>query len=171
MKRIIFALVTVLIVSAAVFSVLVLRPVPKVKAGHHGCSEATLKGDYGLVGSGWYGTEATPFVPADVSGLVTFDGKADLGGTLYNLVLGGVPAPSAPYTIPTTAYTVSSSCEFTVTFTDPSIFEGTAWFYGTVVDGGGDEVIGNVTGSGHNVTATFKLKKVAAEGEQSETGW
>ena len=54
MKRTIFVLLTMLVVFVAVFSVLVLRPVPKVKATI-GCSNATLFGNYGLVASGFYG--------------------------------------------------------------------------------------------------------------------
>jgi hypothetical protein len=166
MKRVIFALMIVLFVFVAVFGVLVLRPVPKVRAGHHGCSDATLQGNYGLVGSGWYGG-VPPLLPANASAIVNFDGKGGFSGYNIYVVLDGTelttpttPTP-APFGFSGEHYTVNPDCSFSVTFTEPDIFKGEAIINGTVVDTEGDEIIGNVLSKG--TTATFKAKKVPAE--------
>ena len=162
MKRTVLGLATVLIVFAAVFGVLVLRPVPKVRAHHHGCSNAMLFGNYGFVGEGWYLPAASPPEgPANVSALVTFDGKGSVSGTNVHVVLDGTELTTSPYTFSDQPYTVNPDCSFTITFSDPSLFKGEAIINGTVVDSAGDEVIGNVLSSG--TTATFEAKKVPSE--------
>jgi hypothetical protein len=156
MKRTIYALVTVLIVFVAVFGVLVLRPVPKVKAGHHGCSNATLNGSYGLVGSGIYDD-----LPANASAQVNFNGQGQVSGVVDLMTVNG--EYKTDYSFSGITYTVNSTtCAFQVIFTDPSLFSGSATLAGTVVDSG-THVIGNVVGSGYNLTATFDIKKVASE--------
>jgi len=156
MKRTIFAIVTVLVVFMAVFGVLVLRPVPKVKANHHGCSNATLFGNYGLVGSGWYLPDSAPLGPANASAVVTFDGKGGFSGyNVYVVVEGDF---IGPFTFSNETYTVNPDCTFSVTFTEPDIFKGSAIINGTVVDKEGHEIIGNVLASG--TTATWKARKV-----------
>ena len=154
MKRTIIALVTVLVVFLAVFGVLVLRPVPKVKAHHHGCSNATLFGTYGVVGSGWFFPDIAPIEPANASVVVTFDGKGGISG--YNLytVVGGEQA--GPFTFSNETYTVNQDCTFSMTFTQPDV--GQAVMNGTVVDKEGHKIIGNVLATG--TTATWEAKKV-----------
>lgn len=157
MKRTIFGLATLLVVFVVAFTVLVLRPVPKVKA-HRGCSNATLRGDYGLIGTGFYGT-TTP-VPANVSLLLNFDGRGGFSGSSVNFVLDGSPAPGNPYTFSGGTYTVNSDCTYTLSLTD---FDATVSVYGAVVDNGGGEISGNVLSSNTNVTGTIDAKKVASE--------
>ena len=91
MKRTIFALSTILVVFVALFAVLVLRPVPKAKAAT-GCSDATLRGNYGLVASGWYGHVDAPleFLPGNFSMLVSFNGRGGFSGSHLNMVINGV---------------------------------------------------------------------------------
>ena len=161
MKRTVFTLVTVLVVFAVVFGVLVLRPVPQVKAGHHGCSNATLQGEYGLVGSGWYLPASPPEGPANVSALVTFDGKGSVSGTNVHVVLDGTELTTSPYTFSDEPYTVNPDCSFSITFTDPSLFKGEAVINGTVVDKESNQIIGNVLSK--STTATFEAKKVPNE--------
>ena len=165
MKRTIFAFVTVLIVFVAVFGVLVLRPVPKVKAHHHGCSNATLWGNYGLVGSGWYlfglATPALLAGPANASAVITFDGKGGFSGYNLYVVVAGTVIPGGPFTFSNETYTVNTDCTFSATFTESDIFEGSAIINGTVVDNEGNQIIGNLLSSG--TTATWEAKRVPGE--------
>jgi len=170
MKRTIIALATVLIVFVAVFGVLVLRPVPKVRANHHGCSDATLFGNYGFVGSGWYGgavviVSGAPIVvgppPASASALVNFDGKGGFSGSNFHVVLNGSEVTASPFTFSDETYTVNPDCTFSITFTGPPLSKGEAVLTGTVVDKEGGQIIGSLLSSG--ATATFEAKKVPGE--------
>jgi hypothetical protein len=105
MKRTIFALVTILVVFVAVFAVLVLRPVPKVKA-HRGCSTAVLQGNYVLTASGFVGTTA-PFTPLSVVGTMEFDGR---GGVSYSLLAEEATWGVGYATDGSGTYTVDSNC-------------------------------------------------------------
>jgi hypothetical protein len=158
MKRTIFTFVTTFVVFVAVLGVLVLRPVPKVKATT-GCSNKTLSGSYGLVASGsWH--VAGP-VPANYSVLVKFDGKGGFTGSKLNIVADGSPEAGNPYSFTGGKYTVNSDC--TLTFTTPHLaaFDATITSYGIAIDTGGDELAGNVVSSNSNITGTFDAKKVA----------
>ena len=159
MKRTIFALSTILVVFVALFAVLVLRPVAKVKAGQ-GCSNATLRGSYGLVAAGFWHV-AGP-VPSDLSMLIKFDGRGGLSGSSMNIVVDGSPGPGNPYNFAGGTYTVYSDC--TCTFTTPHLaaFNATITGYGIAVDTGGDEFTGNLLSNNSNLTGTFDAKRVAA---------
>jgi len=167
MKRTILGSATVLLVFAAVFAVLVLRPVPKVKAHHGGCSNATLKGDYGLTALGSYVADFPAVYPGSISGILTFDGKGGLSGS--NLFAAAPPltygVTAGPYSFSGQTYTVNSDCSLSVTLT-ADFFSGALDLNGTVVDNGGNEVIGNLF-SKHS-TATFQAKKVAREEREPE---
>ena len=163
MKRTIFALSALLVVFVAVFSVLVLRPVRKVKADHHGCSTATLKGNYGLVGSGWY-WDGSEGLPASLSMTVTFNGTGGVSGADLYTVVAGHPSQT-DQTVSGGTATVASDCSFIVTI--PSLFGATVTAYGTAVDTGGDELTGQLLSSLTNVTATFDAKRIA-EGKREE---
>jgi hypothetical protein len=152
MKRTILALATVLVVFVAVFAVLVLRPVPKVKA-HHGCSNRTLKGDYGFNASGFNSGE-----PATLEGLLNFDGNGNLTGSSLYTVVNGVPDPGNPNSFTGATYTVNSDC--TMTANGISIYSATVTAYGVVVDMGGGEITGDLLSSNQNTTATFDVKRV-----------
>ena len=165
MKRTILALLTVLVVCVAVFSVLVMRPVPKAKAATttFACTNKTLFGTYGLVGSGFYLHDETN-VPGDVSGLVTFNGRGTWSGSTLNIVANGSGLPDNPYYIPTgdatATYTVSPDCSVTLTVTGEFGGSVTVSFYGTIVDPVAGEIVGNILSSNPNVTGTFHATKV-----------
>jgi len=159
MKRTIFVLLTMLVVFVAVFAVLVLRLVPKVKATV-GCSNRMLLGNYGLVAPGFYGV-----VPANFSMLVKFDGKGGFNGSSLNVVNNGVPDGGNPGSFTGGTYTVLSDC--TCTFATPPLpaFGGAIiTAYGIAVDTGCDEVAGNLSSNADNITGTFDAKRVAVGG-------
>ena len=129
MRRTIFALSTVLVVSLAVFALLVLRPVSKVKA-HHGCSNRTLMGAYGvMVSANQEGLAGGPYLNV---GLGEFDGNGNISLTeqyqAYKFQLSG-PGSSSP------TYDVNPDCSVTFTF-----HSGNA--YGSIEDANGNMVDG-----------------------------
>jgi hypothetical protein len=170
MKRTIIVVLSIFVVFVAVFSVLVLRPVHKVKA-HNGCSIASLKGNYGVVGTGFFGgTGATEGPAATFSAVLTFDGEGDFSGnewvTIEDNIVRGYPIIDWSFTGGT--YTVNPDCS--ATFTIPAIrdFGGNLGYgWGSLVDTGGDEIFGNLT-AGPNpltggvgvATATFDAKRI-----------
>jgi preprotein translocase subunit YajC len=155
MKRAIFALAIMLVVFVAVFAVLALRPLPKVKA-HYGCSNATLRGNYGLTASGFFGS-ASPFSPSTVVGLVTFDGHGNLSGDV-NLDGGGHLYGATNFSGVT--YTVSPTCTITTSTID--LYGTNVTLNGTVVDAiGGSEVITDMEApTTQDTTLTVDMKKV-----------
>jgi hypothetical protein len=153
MKRTIFALATILVVFVALFAVLVLRPIPKVKAHHRGCSNRTLMGYYGFNGFGFNSVD-----PATLEGLLYFDGNGNLSGTNFYAVINGVPDPGNPNSFTGATYTVNPNC--TMTASGISIFSATVSAYGVVVDAQNGEVTGDLVSSALNTTATFDVKKV-----------
>jgi len=163
MKRTIFALSTMLVVFVAVFAVLTLRPLPKVKAGNHGCSLSTLNGNYGLVGSGFYnaGSTLSPnWLPATLTMIVTFNGTAAVGGDeLYTMVSGHISHNDI--TVSGGVLTMNSDCSFNVTFPSGLFDASEVILYGSAVDTGGDQVTGQLSASSLNVTGTFDAKRVA----------
>jgi len=159
MKRTIFTFVTTFVVFVAVLGVLVLRPVPKVKATT-GCSDKTLSGSYGLVASGFWHIAGA--VPANFSVLVEFDGKGGFTGSSLNIVVDGSPESGNPYSFTGGKYTVNSDC--TCSFTTPVLaaFDATITSHGIIADTGGDELAGNLESSNSNITGTFTAKRLAA---------
>ena len=132
MKRTIFVLGTLLVVFVTVLAVLVLRPVPKVKA-QPGCSNGTLMGTYGVTVSGFNQADG----PWTVTLLLNFDGKGGLSGTeAYNITKFTLTGPSDNDFTGAT-YTVNQDCSMTFTI-------GTTVGQGAIVRGAGGEVIGEV---------------------------
>ena len=161
MKRTIFALATMLVVFVAVIAVLALRPVRKVKADHHGCTPATLKGSYGLVGSG-FAADATVWFPATVSGVLTFNGAGGVTGADVYTYIGPTQYQSnASFSNGT--YTINPNCSFEIQV--PELFGSpTVYIFGTVVDTGGDELTGQLTNTlttGGTVIGTGDAKRIA----------
>ena len=158
MKRTTFGLATILVVFVTVFAVLVVHPVRTVKA-HHGCSEATLQGNYGVVGSGFIAFGG--WTPLNFSLLVNFDGNGHFRGSSLNFIEGGNTSSDVATSFTGGTYTVNSDC--TCTLTTPAIAGDILEFYGIVVDTGGDEVAGNVydTTEVGEITMTFDAKRVA----------
>jgi hypothetical protein len=154
MKRTIFGLATVLVVFVAVFAVLVLRPVRKVKAGHHRCSERTLSGNYGLSALGIYIGYNRSF-----SMLATFDGKGGFSGSSFDIVDAGFEYIPDSFTGST--YTVNPDCTCTLTIPGPyGPFTTAITLNGIVVDTGGDEVVGSWYETHESTSGSFDMKKV-----------
>jgi hypothetical protein len=151
-----FTLAAILVLFVAVYAVLALRPVPKVKA-HRGCSNATLQGAYGLTAFGAY-SSVSPWSPSTVVGLVTFDGNGHFSGTLTLVGGGHIYTPATTFSGVT--YTVTSSCTITTGEIDLQGTEVT--LNGTVVDAtGGSEVITDMEApSAETTTLTVDMKKV-----------
>jgi len=153
MKRTMFAVASVLIAFVAVFAVLVLRPVPKVKA-HHACSDETLKGPYGWSGFGWWFTGGK-LQPVSLTGQATFDGSGHVSGQ-FDLVLAGTPSGYTPFS---GTYSVDSACAFSAG--GINFDEATLTSNGTVVDAtGGSEVLTDLESTGTNFTMTVEVKKI-----------
>jgi hypothetical protein len=128
MKRTIFAFATVLVVFLAVFAVLVLRPVSKVKA-HQGCSNRTLFGVYGVTSSSAHqngGSETT-------AGLAHFDGDGGWSIT-ENWDLNRFTS-SGPGSATGGTYEVNSDCSVTITSPPPAPF---TYLYGVIVANGSE---------------------------------
>ena len=152
MKRASFVVSTVLVVFVAVFAVLVVHPVRTVKAEQHGCSNRTLFGDYGLVGSG-FALVSGNNKPASLVGSLHFDGKGNLtGSNIYMVANAVVSGPNSLTTGGT--YHISSDCTIGLTFSP-------TWFSnGVVVGARGNEVMGDIeNGTG---TGTIEIKRVLA---------
>jgi hypothetical protein len=133
MRRTIFVLLTILVVFAAVFAGLVVYPVRTVKA-HHGCSNRTLFGDYGMTVSGQ--EQGPTGGPVTMVALVHFDGIGGLSGTeTYKIVGFNFSGTAGSFT--GASYEVLSDCSVTLTI-------GGISAQGVVVDANGREVIGEV---------------------------
>jgi hypothetical protein len=152
MKRTIFVLLTMLVVIVAVFAVLVVHPVRTVKAEQHGCSNRTLFGNYGFVGSGFALASGTT-KPASLVGLLHFDGDGNLtGSNIYMVVNAVVSGPNSLTTGGT--YEIRSDCTIALAFSP------TWTSNGVVVGANGSEVMGDIeNGTG---TGTIEIKKVSA---------
>ena len=157
MKRIIYASGVMLVVFVAVFSMFVLRPVPKVKA-HRGCSKETLKGTYAITGSGSQGISA-PFTPFSIFGTMEFDGKGDFSWSFFTTVAGAEDNPSSTGG----SYVITSDCLVsldTVASVDP--FSEDLLFEGAVVSSSANKVTANILGAVyHDLTGTAVLEMVA----------
>jgi hypothetical protein len=148
MKRTIFVLSTMLVVFVAVFAVLVLRPIRKVKADHHGCSNETLRGDY--LWRTFGGTNDIPSQPFSIVSLVRFDGKGNYSTSeFFEDFNGYVEGPGSP---PGT-YDISSDCAVTMR-------QATLLMHG-VVDTNGGEVLGDMETSGGilQLTGTTDIRR------------
>ena len=165
MKRTIFVLLTILVVFVAVFSVLVLRPVTKVKASI-GCSNATLFGNYGLVAQGFYNNPSAPppyFVPGNFSMLATFNGHGAFTANYLNIVVGGALESGSPFSGVTGTYTClpNCTCTWTISNSPENPWDAVITGMGLALDTGGDEISGNLLSSNPNTTGTFDAKRVA----------
>jgi hypothetical protein len=176
MKRTILALATMLVVFVALFAVLVLRPVRKVKAlPSGGCSNWTLHGWYGVTAQGYFINPGVPdpppyFLPGNFSMLAEFCPWAGSSNNfqgkdikvVYLTPIGSVN-PSVPDFTTGGTYTVNPDC--TVTFTTPhfSSIDAAITGYGTVLSY--LETSGNLISlDNQNITGTFDAKPVEEGG-------
>jgi hypothetical protein len=160
MKRTIFALSTVLVVFVAVFAVLVVRPVRKVKATPTPCStlNGTLEGYYGWTE---FGLEPESFrIPFWTQvGLAYFDGSGNFSESNIYYIENGVPDSGNPGSVTGGTYTVSSDCTMTITYS----WGGETYYDNGVVVAGGSEVIADEYGPPRGrdmTTGHVEIKKV-----------
>lgn len=146
MRRTIFVVAGLLPLFVSLFCVLVLRPVRTVKA-QQGCSDATLRGNYGLRGFGYYSGS-----PATVTGLLTFNGSGGLSGSNIYIDEDGTSSGASSFNGAT--YHVNGNC--TIAMNSFVLFDSEN-ANGTVVDGG-SEVITDLEGTKVNAV-TLEIKK------------
>ena len=156
MKRTIFVLGTMLVVFVAVFAVLVLRPVRKVKATPPPCStlNEVLNSIYGLGASGNYLSTGW-----NLSMLASFDGLGNFNGSHVYAVRGGATVPGSDGSFSGAAYSVGSDCKFTADTQDLEVFGYHEMHLEGIVVRGGNEVIGTWY-SRDGQTGTFDAKNI-----------
>ena len=155
MKRTIFVLSTMLVVFVAVFAVLVLRPVRKVKALTN-CPDldGTLSSSYGLVAPGNH--DSTGW---NLSMLASFNGSGTFTGSHVSAVRGGDAVPGSDGSFSGGAYSVGSDCKFTANTEDLEVFGYSEMHLEGIVVRGGNEVIGTWY-SRDDHSGTFDAKNV-----------
>jgi hypothetical protein len=163
MKRTIFGLATILVVSLTVLAVLLARPLRTVKA-HHGCSERTLMGSYGWTEFGLEPEDATPPHTPPIpptfwteAGVVTFDGHGTFAGSNVYDVNNGTPDPLGPTEFTDGSYSVGSDCSVKITYTWES---NTYTDHGAIVGADGSKVIATEQGSNSDTTGHVSIKKM-----------
>jgi hypothetical protein len=137
MKRNIFVLATLLVVFVAVFALLAVRPVPKVRAQSPSCSESTLTGSLGLWAPGNTGSNGW-----DLSMLATFNGAGNFTGSHVYGVRGGAAVPGSNEDFSNGTYSVDADCRFTAKTNGLEVFGHRELTLEGFVVRGGFEVVG-----------------------------
>ena len=148
MKRIVNALLGLAVLAAvAVTTTMSNQGIRSVHA-QSGCSLATLKGNYGLLYSGFSAqrTNGSPQFPTAATGVISFDGAGNASGS-FTISFNGKTTPGNPYIA---TYTVNPDCSGLLTSTDAD----SAAF--AIVSGGAEVLATDVT---PGVTASLDLKK------------
>lgn len=152
MKRIVSALLT--LAAAAALVVLPIMSKHDVTAvhAHSGCTDATLRGNYGFTFSGFQLQQGkngkSRNVPFYGGGLSALDGAGNLSAA-FTFGLNGQITTDAPYT---GTYTVNSDCTGSVIATPGTNGDN----FELVILGGGAEVLAVDTTDGETLTADFK---------------
>jgi hypothetical protein len=123
--------------------VLVLGIAPAVKAADKGCTNASLKGTFSHMGTGFI----TGVRPLAGVGTDTFDGNGGITGTASLSINGTIASVTE-----TGTYTVNPDC--TGTYTVSSAGGSTTAFF--VIDDGGNEVKAVCTDPGSVITHIFR---------------
>ena len=123
--------------------VLALGLAPAVKAADKGCTNASLKGTFSHVGTGFI----TGVGPLAGAGTDTFDGNGGITGTASLSINGTIVSLTE-----TGTYKVNPDC--TGTYTVSSAGGSTTAFF--VIDDGGNEVKGVCTDPGIVITHIFR---------------
>ncbi len=145
--RITFSILAMLLVSLFI-SLGTVRKVP-AKAG---CSNASLKGSYGLRAIG-----TTPAGPVAIVGVLSYDGVGDLTGTLFVRMTGSTSTEVVPVTGP---YTVKPDCTVSDTF-------GNSQHTSVIVDDGRGFLILNTT-EGAPVVISGEARKQFPEDNEKD---
>ena len=147
--KILSVILAVLLISLTI----ILGSVQKVpaKPAKSGCSNASLKGSYGL-----HATGTTPGGPLAIVGVISYDGAGGLTGTLFVRRTGSTSTEVIDLTGGT--YTVHSDCTVSDTF-------GNSQHESVIVDGGRGYVILNTT-EGAPVVISGDARKQSSEDSQ-----
>lgn len=114
MKRVVSALLGLAVFAALLIVTTSSKHIVQPVYAHSGCSDATLKGNYGLTFSGFTvpgQNNKAKEVPFAGEGVFTFDGAGNLSG-VYNGSQNGQVLTAVPYSA---TYIVNSDCTGTVT--------------------------------------------------------
>jgi hypothetical protein len=148
----------------AAITALALGIAPAARANNMGCSNATLKGTFAHIGTGF--TTAPPSMAGPLNGVGTdtFDGNGNITGTA-TLNLNGVPVP-VPVTEKGT-YKVNPDCtgSYTVQFFVGGSPSGSTNVSFVIADSG-NEIHGVCTDQGSVTTHTFLRQFPAGDWRQ-----
>ncbi|MBW4633683.1 MAG: hypothetical protein KME30_17830 [Iphinoe sp. HA4291-MV1] len=116
------------------------------------CSNATLKGNYGVQATGFFGTQA-PFTPISATRIAVFDGQGNFDGSGYVSAGGNI----FPFGFSGT-YEVNSDCTVTLAGNVTGDLAEQNNQFGVVVDGG-KEIYTTRTDAGSSVNFIAKRVK------------
>lgn len=152
MKQMPSALLTLAAAAALVVSPIISKHDLTTVHAHGGCTDATLRGNYGFTFSGFQllqgqrgGSRNVPFYGA---GTGAFDGAGNISAA-FNFGLNGKITTDAPYT---GTYAVNSNCTGSVIATPGTNGDN----FELVILGDGVEVLAVDTTDGETLTADFK---------------
>jgi hypothetical protein len=148
MKRIVSALLGLAALAAVVIATSMSTDRVLPVHAQTECSLATLKGNYGLLYSGFSAqrTNGSAQFPIAATGVITFDGAGNASGS-FTISFNGKTTTANPYNA---TYTVNPDCSGLLTSTDAD----SAAF--AIVSGGAEVLATDVTPS---TTASLDLKK------------
>lgn len=156
MKRNIFVLATMLVVFVAVFALLAVRPVPKVRAQSPSCTDSSLNGSLGLWAPGNTGSEGW-----GLSMLATFNGSGTFTGNHVYAVRNGATVPGSDGSFSSGTYSVDADCKLTAKTNDMEVFGHRELNLEGIVVRGGFEVVGTWYSS-DGQSGTFHAENVNA---------
>jgi hypothetical protein len=148
--KIVSSILVVFLIGLTIIMVGSVRKVP-AKPAKSGCSNASLRGSYGL-----HATGTTPGGPLAIVGVISYDGTGGLTGTLFVRRTGSTSTEVVPLAGGT--YTVNPDCTVSDTF-------GNSQHESVIVDGGRGYVILNTT-EGAPVVISGDARKQFSEDSQ-----
>ena len=152
MKRIVTALLTLAVLAAIVIVTTTSKHFVRAVYADSGCTNATLKGNYGFSFSGFTTktkSANSKLVPFYGEGLFTFDGIGGASATYTYSINGDGGVPNNLYTA---NYTVNSDCTGSMTANPPSIGDNFAF----VIVSGGAEILATDISAPDTLNLDFK---------------
>jgi hypothetical protein len=156
MKRGNFVLATMLVVFVAVFTVIGVWPVPKVRAQSQFCADSSLNSSYGLVAQGNHGSNGW-----DLSMLANFNGSGTFAGSHVYAVRGGATVPGSDGSFSSGTYSVDADCKFTAKTSGLQVFGHREMYLEGIAVRAGNEVVGTWYSS-DGQTGTFAAENIIA---------
>ena len=156
MKRRIFVLSILLAVFVAVSAILVVRPVPKVRAGSPSCPVSSLNATLGLWAPGNEGSDGW-----DLSMLATFNGSGSFTGSHVYAVHNGIAVSGSDGSFSSGTYSVDTDCSFTARTNDLEVFGNRELHLEGIAVRAGNEVVGTWYSS-NGQSGTFHAEKTTA---------